>query len=305
MEVYFGDEGLPAGLWEVRPRVEKLYVKGSLDLLPPEAGRRDDKPMSSRAERSGVERSLFDRALAVVGSRRMTSYGERVVEKWTPVLVNAGVTVVSGMMYGVDQKAHLSCVECGGRTVGVLGWGIDVGKEERVIKQVLGAGGVIMSEWKDEQAQRWMFPYRNRVVVGLCSGVLVIEAGVKSGSLVTARLTEKWGRKLMAVPGPVTSSVSVGTNELIKSGKAVAVSSGEEVLEVMGWSTTPACLRQSSPPNLGGERGVVLEILNCEALTVDELARKLGRKVEDLGVELSMLELTGKVKQKGGKFYAD
>ena len=162
-----------------------------------------------------------------------------------------------------------------------------------------------MSEWKDEQAQRWMFPYRNRVVVGLCSGVLVIEAGEKSGSLVTARLAQKWGRKLMAVPGPVTSSVSVGTNELIKSGKAVAVSSGEEVLEVMGWSTTPACLRQSSPPNLGGERGVVLEILNCEALTVDELARKLGRKVEDLGVELSMLELTGKVKQKGGKFYAD
>lgn len=283
MELLFGDKRLPAGLWEIRPRVERLYVEGDL-------GR------THGSARTG----MFDKALAVVGSRRMTSMGERVIEKWMPVLVSAGVTIVSGMMYGVDQKAHRECIECGGKTVGVLGWGIEVSKEDRVMSQILKAGGVIMSEWKNEQAQRWMFPYRNRVVVGLCSGVLVIEAGEKSGSLVTARLAQKWGRKLLAVPGPVTSSVSLGTNELIKSGKAKMVTSAEEVLEEMGWGGMSNKDRVMS--QMKNDNNMVLGILVGEAMTVDELARKTGRKIEDLGVELSMLELNGKVRQRGGKW---
>lgn len=243
----------------------------------------------------------LDRCIAVVGSRRMTSYGLRVVEKIIPGLIQAGVTIVSGGMYGVDEAAHMECAKLGGRTIMVLGQGINC-KDNQVRQlqaKVVEAGGVAISEWKEEKAQRWMFPYRNRLIVGMCQGVVVVEAGEKSGSLVTANLAIKWARQLMAMPGPVTSSVSVGTNKLIKEGKATLVMSGEEVLEVMGWTSTRF---KNTDLGFKNKTSKIEKILKNEPLTVDELARKLNRPVEELGVELSMMELAGEIRQRNGRW---
>lgn len=254
---------------------------------------------------------LFEKCVAVVGSRRMTSYGERVIEKIVPVLVDAGVTIVSGFMYGVDQKAHEICVECGGKTIAVLGWGIkykESGYRNKATgigyQKIIDSGGLILSEWGEEEApQLWMFPYRNRIVAGLSEAVLVIEAAEKSGSLITARMAVEQGKILLAVPGPITSKVSEGTAGLIKTGVARMVSSGEEILEVCGWATTNKSNRTNKTHRVMATSGSVLEVLGDEALMVDEIARKLKKPIEEIIRELCKLELEGKIKESEGRYY--
>jgi DNA processing protein len=267
------NDKLPTGLLEIKPKIVKLYGLGDVTLI--------NSP-----------------CVAVVGSRKITSYGVRVVEKIVPYLVDRGLTIVSGGMYGVDELAHKTCMDCGGKTIAVLGWGIDQGyknEDLKIKREIVESGGLIISEWRDEKPQRWMFPYRNRIVVGLSMGVLVIEAGEKSGSLITAELAKKWNRKLMAVPGPVTSSVSTGTNQLIKTGKAVMVTNEEEVLEELGWLRI-----RNIDLRIKNKATKIEEILAGEAMTVDELARKLNKSVKELGVELSIMELEGKIRQRNG-----
>lgn len=165
-----------------------------------------------------LDPSIFENCVAVVGSRRMTTYGERVVEKIIPQLVSSGKTVVSGFMYGVDQYSHRACIEAGGKTIAVLGWGIKTkltGEDLRLAQKIVSTGGLLISEWEEQRAAHWTFPARNRIVAALCSEVIVVEAAQNSGSLITARLAIRLKRKLWAVPGPITSKTSVGTNSLI------------------------------------------------------------------------------------------
>ena len=232
--------------------------------------------------------TLFKNCVAVVGSRRMTEYGRRVIEKIVPKLVFEKRVIVSGFMYGVDQYAHQVCLDSGGKTIAVFGWGMSYplsGKEKILAQHIIKSGGFLLSEWKDQQPTLWTFPIRNRIIVALSSEVIVIEAAAKSGSLITATIAQKLKRPLWAVPGPITSPTSVGTNELIATGKALM------------WQGQ--ALHQLELP-----RDPLLRLLTTDAMTPNEIARKLGKPVAEIGAQLSLLALTGQLIERGGKYYA-
>lgn len=217
----------------------------------------------------------------------MTDYGRRVIEKIVPQLVQDGWTIISGFMYGVDQYAHKICIENGGRTIAVLGWGIDQENDTKIIE----SGGLLVSLWKDQLGTLWTFPARDRVMAALGHELIVVEAGVKSGSLITAEMAYKLGKPIWAIPGPITSSVSVGTNQLIADGKAKI------------WThSTP-----SPSPKLGEgkSRGGVMDLIRDEGLDASEIARRLNRSASDVGAELTMLMLKGDVEEREGKYFTN
>ncbi|MFH1535785.1 MAG: DNA-protecting protein DprA [Patescibacteria group bacterium] len=231
---------------------------------------------------------LFENCVAVVGSRRMTDYGQRAVEKIIPQIVAQRKTVVSGFMYGVDQYAHLICCESGGKTIAVLGWGIDekLSREDlKLAKKIIDCGGILLSEWKSQKPTHWTFPSRNRIVAALSQEVIVVEAALHSGSLITARIANRLNRVVWAVPGPITSRTSVGTNKLIADGKAKMW---------LGVASKTSLLQSDDP---------ILQILDMEALTADELGRKLSLPIAEVGAKLSILLVSGAILEKGGKYY--
>lgn len=269
-----GGKKFPKRLLEIEPEVLELYWKGSLD------------------------KKIFEKCVGIVGSRRMSAYGQRVVEKIVPELVNAGVTIVSGFMYGVDQAAHRVCLEAGGVTIAVFGWGIDwqVGEDDvKLYDQILVSGSLMLSEYEGKsRSQLWMFPRRNRIVSGISAGVIVVEGAEKSGSLITANWAVKQGRKLFAVPGPVTSSVSAGTNGLIKSGRAVMARSGRDVLEELGWALGKRNVLANEEVILSKEEKQILVALEGEDLGLDELCQILKMDSVKLGQIVTMMEMGGK-----------
>ncbi|MBI2008308.1 DNA-protecting protein DprA [Candidatus Amesbacteria bacterium] len=238
---------------------------------------------------------LFEKCAAVVGSRRMTQYGQRVVEKLVPVLVHEGWTIVSGFMYGVDQAAHKTCLDCGGRTIAVVGWGINwqgISEEDSKLEsRITNNGGLIISEWKEQQPAYWTFPARNKIVAGLSERIYVVEAAAKSGALITAEMGRQLGREIWAVPGPITSSVSVGVNRLIGSGQAKMWLPGESV-------------RVEEYKSVSNRKNAeIYALLQNEVLTVDDLVRATGRRAEEIGSELTMMMLSGDIVEKDGKYY--
>lgn len=235
------------------------------------------------------EEKLFEKCVAVVGSRRMTDYGRRVVEKIVPQLVSDGWTIVSGLMYGIDQAAHETCLECGGHTIAVLGWGINyfAGEREQFLQNRISQnGGLVVSLWEDQMGTNWTFPARNKVVAEICHELIVVEAAAKSGALLTARMVKKLGKKIWAVPGPITSSVSIGTNKLIAENFALP------------W------LESSFQTSLPASSHPTLTLLQNEGLDSDEISRSLHLPVAKTASELSLLLLSGQIEQRQGKFYA-
>ncbi len=217
----------------------------------------------------------------------MTEYGRRVIEKIIPKLVFEKKTIVSGFMYGVDQYAHEVCIQNGGKTIAVLGWGINRVLEDadkKLADAIVASGGLLLSEWEEQKPTLWTFPVRNRIVAALCRDVIVVEAAEKSGSLITATLAQKLKRTLWAVPGPITSRLSTATNALIAQKKAK-----------MWLGDAPAPAEKTDDP--------LISILQTDALTASELARKLGKSVADIGAQLSLLSLTGQLMERGGKYY--
>lgn len=234
---------------------------------------------------------VITNCVAVVGSRRITEYGKRVLDKLIPPLVYEKKTIVSGFMYGVDQYAHNLAVDNGGKTIAVLGWGINqrlVSSDSRLAEKIIKAGGLMISEWESQRSLLWTFPVRNRIVAALSTDVYVIEAGIKSGSLITADWAVKLQRRLWAVPGPITSKISEGTNYLIASGKARMWTSEEK----------------SQNANHKSQNRLIT-ILENESLSADELARKMRKPVAEIGAQLSLLSLKGELKERGGKYYVD
>lgn len=233
-------------------------------------------------------KNLFQNCVAIVGSRRMTDYGRAAIEKIIPEIVLKGQTVISGFMYGVDQYAHQICVESGGKTIAVLGWGITLpleGLELKLAQKIVETGGLILSEWKDQKPSLWTFPARNRIVASLSQEVIIVEAAGKSGSLITARIATTLKRKIWAVPGPITSRYSVGTNDLIATGKAAMWLANQKDEDTSVPSSDP-----------------LLHLLENGALTTDEIARTLNVSVSHIGARLSFLALSGKLTERGGKY---
>jgi DNA processing protein len=236
---------------------------------------------------------LFTDCVAVVGSRRMSEYGRRVLEKLIPQLVLQKKTIVSGFMYGVDQYAHMLALDNGGKTIAVLGWGITYRspdeRDQKLAKRMLAQGSVLLSEWEEQKPMLWTFPQRNRIVAALSHEVFVIEAALKSGSLITADLAYKLKRRVWAVPGPITSRTSEGTNMLIKLGEAEMWRGNKNQASISNHQTN--------------SKNPIIQNLAGEGMGANDLARRMGKPVQEVGAQLSMLTLTGEVFERNGKFY--
>lgn len=278
--VRFGENNYPKILARIKDPPKRLYYRGDL-------------------------KALKQRSVAIVGSRKMSRYGAEMVDRLVSGLVAEKVATISGFMYGVDTEVHRRTVEYGGVTAAVLGCGVDViypPENEKLYGEILGNGGVVLSEYKPEaKAHLWKFPQRNRIVAGLAKmGVVVIEAGQRSGSLITARMAREQGKKVFAVPGPVTSAVSAGTNWLIKEGKAKMVTGVEDVLGVR-----KAGNREQPDKVLGltGLEKKIWEALEVGELNCDEVAVQTGAGVAEAGATLTVMGIKGLVSESGGKWY--
>lgn len=253
--------------------------------------------------RGNLDQELFKKSLAIVGTRRMTHYGKMVIEKFIPFLVKEEVTIISGFMYGVDSEVHRKTLEFSGKTIAVLGNGLNIiypPENQKLYEEILKNNGVIISQYEPNfKPKLWTFPQRNRIVAGLSSlGVLIIEAGEKSGALITANFAQKQGKKVFAVPGPITSSVSKGTNLLIKTHRAKMVIIPEDILQ-----KTPQNLSLFSKSELSYLEKVIYQLLENEPLNPDEIALITKKNITEINRSLSLMCLRGIVSEFAGKYY--
>lgn len=249
------------------------------------------------------DNKIFDKSLAVVGSRRMSRYGQEVVAKFMPDLTASGITIISGFMYGIDTAAHQKCLEFGGITVAVLGGGLNIlapPENGDLYSEILDKDGLVISEYEPEfQPTLWSFPQRNRIVAGLSTlGVLVVEAGIKSGSLITARLGREQNKKIYAVPGQLTSSTADGTNYLIKNNQAEIIISAEDITKNKTLNLQTELFESSDPVE-----NEIIKLLKIEALSIDELGLKIDKTIIELNTKITMMSLNNLLFEENGKIY--
>lgn len=240
--------------------------------------------------------------IAIVGTRRPTSYGKEVAFALARDLAMRGAIIVSGLALGIDAAAHKGALEGGGKTWAVLGSGIDNIQpvyNRKLAEDIIEKNGLIISEYPGvTEATKWTFPERNRIVAGLSSAVVVVEAPVRSGALITARLALDENREVGAVPGEVFSVQSGGTHMLLREGAAV-IRDANDVLDLVG------------APTLGDEKKVdKLDIIAQNILhsldvpkTADEIAHAVGERPGVLREHLSSLEIEGTIENRGGIFH--
>ncbi len=255
--------------------------------------------------RGVFDENIFKNTLAVVGSRRATSYGKRIIDEIVWQVARKGVTVVSGFMYGIDAAAHRTALKAEGKTVAVMPCGVDVvhpAYQKELYKEIEKTG-LILSELEDgHPPDKWTYPRRNRIVVGLSKATLVVEAEEKSGSLISANLALKYKRKLFAVPGPIFNSTSYGTNMLIKKGLAESVTCVEDVLSFFSKEIEEK--QKEKKNNLTNEEKKILNILEREQAEVDVIAKELNIPIARLNASLSILSLKGIIKKEGRSYRA-
>jgi len=254
---------------------------------------------------------IFENCLAVVGSRRLTSYGRRATEQLVTEVAAAGITIVSGFMYGGDEAAHSAAVRAGGKTIAVMPCGIDLvhpASQKELYQKILDTGGLIISEYDGlDQPQNFTYIQRDRIVAGLAKAVLVTEAALGSGSLITAGYAQKYGRKIFALPGQIFSQVSQGTIKLIKEG-AEPVAEANDILSfykilVSQRSPTSHSSVKSDLTPAGSLEQKIIEYLSREPIEADGLARALSVSVSQLGTTLSLMQLKGLINLEENKYY--
>ncbi len=240
-------------------------------------------------------------AAAIVGARACSSYGRAVARLLGRELAAAGVVVVSGMARGVDSEAHRGALETGGRTMAVLGCGIDrdyPAAHRELAQRIVANGGLIVSEYEPGvEPAPWRFPARNRIIAGLCAVTVVVEARERSGALITADFALEDGREVMAVPGEITSALSAGANALLRLG-ATPVTGAGDVLEALGIEPAP----QPEPAALTPAAAAVTARLADAPATADELVRSTGLGAAEVAAALVELELSGAATSDGGLY---
>src|SRR5581483_1414448 len=185
--------------------------------------------------RGNFNEEIFKRSIAIVGTRMMTNYGKQVVDEFVSEFAAKGITTISGFMYGVDSEVHKKTIEYGGKTIAIFGNGLDwvyPSENENLYLQILESGGMVLSEYKKNMKPKlWTYPARNKIVAGLATiGILVIEAGLDSGSLITAKIARQLKKNVWAVPGQINLKSSQGTNFLIQNGFAKMTTSPSDIL---------------------------------------------------------------------------
>lgn len=276
------DPAYPDQLREIAGAPPVLYVRGTLTA--------DDA-----------------RAIGVVGTRRATSYGREVTTRLAGELAAAGLTIVSGLAKGVDACAHAAALDAGGRTLAILGCGVDVvypAEHRALARRIIESGqGALISEYHlGTQPDATNFPARNRIISGLSLGVLIVEAPAKSGALITTDFAAEQGRDVFAVPGSILSPNSAGPNELLKEG-AKLVTCAEDVLVELNLARREAQAetRRALPEN--DDERALLRHLGDGPTHINDLAHDSGLPIAAAGALLTMLELKGLVRQHGAGQY--
>ncbi len=245
---------------------------------------------------------LLDRpAVAIVGARACSAYGSHVARTFGRELAAAGLLVVSGMARGVDGEAHRGALEAGGATVAVLGCGVDrayPAAHAELARRICSTGLVVSEYPPGVEPAPWRFPARNRIVAGLAQATVVVEARERSGALITADLALEEGREVFAVPGEITSSLSAGTNALLRLG-ATAATSAADVLEAFGLAPP-----DPATPTLSSAGEAVLVRIRETPASADELVRAVGRDAAAVAAALTELELHGLLTEASGIYRA-
>lgn len=274
------DEGYPARLLEIDTPPPVLYVWGEL-----------------------LEQDKY--AVAIVGTRRATAYGRAVTERVASTLAQEGITIVSGLARGIDGIAHRAALQAGGRTLAVLGSGLDriYPPEHRKLAKSTTKRGAVLTDYPLGTApEAKNFPPRNRLISGLSLAVIVVEAGASSGALITADFGLDQSREVFAVPGDLYKPTSEGTNNLIRMGAHPLITT-EDVLEVLNLELVARQEDVSAEMPEDESERKVYQALGEEPLHVDELRSKCGMPVEQITASLAMLELKGRARQVGGMHY--
>ncbi|HOB86096.1 MAG TPA: DNA-processing protein DprA [Bacillota bacterium] len=254
----------------------------------------------------GPLEDLDNPAVALVGSRRCTVYGKELAYRIARDLASAGVTVVSGLALGIDAAAHRGALAASGKTVAVLGCGLDrcyPFENRRLMEEIMEAGLVISEFPLGAKPLPQHFPRRNRIISGLALGTVVVEATLKSGALITANYALEQNREVFAFPGSVNSPYSKGPHALIKEG-ARLVESAEEILEELSLEPLPAeAAAAAGAADLLPEEKALLEKVPYSPRHVDEILRDCGLPPERVGALLTSLELKGFLRQMPGKYF--
>jgi len=278
------DPHYPPQLLELIDAPICLYVKGKINLY-------DWKNMM---------------LLAVVGTRQPTAYGKQLAKKFAFELTQAGVTVISGMAIGVDALAHEGALQAKGKTIAVLGCGVDMiypPSNRWIYEKILKNNGLIISEFPPGHlVMKGLFVARNRIISGISAGVLVIEGAKDSGALITARYAAEQGREVYAVPGPISSSLSAAPNSLLKQGAAL-VSETQDVLNGFGIKTVSIKKKLYLNQNLSNTETLIIKLLEKETLLIDEIIIRTQLNALIISQQLSNLEIKGLVeKARDGKY---
>jgi DNA processing protein len=258
-----------------------------------------DPPAGLFLRGRGSAELLRGPAVAIVGARACSSYGAQVARLLGRELAGAGVVVVSGLARGIDGEAHRGALEAGGLTVAILGCGIDrdyPAAHAQLARRICEQGLVASEYAPGVEPAPWRFPARNRVVAGLAAATVIVEARERSGALITADFALEAGREVFAVPGEITSSLSVGANGLLRLGATPLTSSGD-VLEALGIAPAAAV-----PLPLGQPAATLLAALAGEAAGADQLARVTGLDAQSVATALAELELAGAVAESDGLY---
>ncbi len=280
--VFYGDESYPASLLPIENPPDVLFVRG---ILPP----------------GGTP------AIAVVGSRRATRYGFTQARRIARELADKGVAIISGLARGIDAAAHLGALDAHGRTVAVLGSGVGnlyPPENRELAERILAEGGAIVSELApDAPPLPYHFPVRNRIISGLSQGVLLVEAQRKSGTHFTVDYALSQGREVFALPGNVDAPGSELPLALLKEG-ANLCTCGSDILCRMGWEEKAPLQNSFLPDHEEKEKDPVLRALALEEKTLEELIAETGLTASELGTQLTLLEISGKIERRAGRAYA-
>lgn len=273
-------EEFPKSLLEIPQKPKELYIRGS---LPP---------------RDFVY-------LAVVGSRKCTSYGRDICEKLIKGLEGYPIVIVSGLALGIDSVAHKTALKSNLLAMAIPGSGIDKSvlyprNNIDLADKIVESGGCLMNEFlPTKKAELYTFPQRNRLMAGISRATLVIEAGEKSGTLITARLALDYNRDVLVVPGSVFSETSLGTNKLIRQG-ATPITNSKELLEALGFEINDEINKKDEYENCSDEEKKILNLVG-QGIDRDKLVRKSGMKTSKANSLLSIMEIKELIKEELGE----
>lgn len=277
------DPGYPKNLLQIYDPPPLLYVRGRLDAGDP-------------------------LMVAMVGSRKGSSYGRAVTRRISKELASAGATVVSGMARGIDTYAHLGALEAGGRTIAVFGCGLDIiypPENKRLFLDIIDHGAVISEFPLSTPPEGKNFPRRNRIISGVSWGVVIVEATADSGSLITASHALEQGREVFAVPGNIGMATSQGTNRLIKQGAKLVEEAHDILTEILPQLGGPPyrMVTKDDLPALSAEEDNIFQLLSHTPLHIDEISRLSQMEMRRISTILLDLELKGVINQLGGKMF--